>query len=157
MTPALVFFAVATPFCLWAAWTDLRHMKILNVCTGGLFAAFVLVGALALPLDVYGVRLAQAALMLVVGIGLNSTGHMVGGDSNFIAAMAPYVALQDAGVFLMILAAMSLFTVALHRGVGLITPLQPALTGWKSWNAGGKFPFGVTLAASLLAYLTLAL
>lgn len=153
----LLLFLIALPFCIWAAVTDLRSMKILNPCNLGLFMAFVVVGAFLFPLDVYGLRLAQGALMLVVGIVLNATGHMGGGDSKFIAAMAPYIALQDATMFLMLLALMSLVTVGLHRGIGAISPLQPVLAGWKSWNAGGKFPFGVTLSSALLIYLALGI
>ena len=153
----LILFLAALPFCIWAALTDLREMKILNVCNLGLFLAFVVLGAFIFPLDVYGLRLAQGAMMLVVGILLNATGHMGGGDSKFIAAMAPYIALQDATAFLMLLALMSLVTVAVHRVIGAINPLQPALEGWKSWNAGGKFPFGLTLSSTLLTYLALAL
>lgn len=153
----LVLFLIALPFCVWAAWTDLREMKILNPCNAGLFLAFVVAGAFLFPLDVYALRLAQGVLMLAVGMLLNATGHMGGGDSKFIAAMAPFIALQDATMFLMLLAAASLLTVGLHRGLGAITPLQPALTGWKSWNAGGKFPFGVTLASALMVYLAFGL
>lgn len=151
----LVLFLIAAPFCLWAALTDLRDMKILNICNLGLFLAFVAAGPFLFTLDVYGLRLAQGALMLVVGVMLNATGHMGGGDSKFIAAMAPFIALQDTTMFLMLLAATSLLTVALHRGLGAITPLQPALSGWKSWNAGSKFPFGLTLSTALMTYLAL--
>lgn len=153
----IALFLAALPFCIWASITDLREMKILNVCNLGLFMSFVVVGAFIFPLDGYALRLAQAALMLVVGILLNATGHMGGGDSKFIAAMAPFIALQDATVFVMLLAATSLVTVALHRGIGAINPLQPALAGWKSWHAGSKFPFGVTLSLSLIGYLSLSL
>lgn len=155
MSAHLVLFVLALPFCLWAALTDLREMKILNVCNLGLFLAFAVAGPLLFTLDVYGLRMAQGALMLAVGFVLNATGHMGGGDSKFIGAMAPYVAMQDATMFLMLLAAASLVTVALHRGIGTIGPVRPALSGWKSWNAGGKFPFGVTLATTLLAYLAI--
>ncbi|MEM7438978.1 MAG: prepilin peptidase [Pseudomonadota bacterium] len=153
----LALLLAALPFCIWATVTDLREMKILNTCNMGLFLAFVAIGAVIFPLDVYALRLAQGALMLVVGILLNATGHVGGGDSKFIAAMAPFIALQDATVFLMLLAATSLITVGLHRGVGAISPLQPALAGWKSWQVGSKFPFGVTLSAALMAYLALGL
>ncbi|MCP5086825.1 MAG: hypothetical protein GY952_08500 [Rhodobacteraceae bacterium] len=155
LNPAVVLLFVALPFCIWAALTDLRQMKILNVTNMGLFLCFAVVGVFLFPLDQYGLRLSQAALMLVVGILATSFGFMGGGDSKFIAAMAPFIALNDAPEFLFLLAAMSLLTVALHRGVGAVTPLRARLDGWKSWNAGGKFPFGVTLSSTLVLYLVM--
>lgn len=157
----LILFLTALPFCIWAALTDLRHMKIYNKTNLGLFGAFVIVGLgmvgmNMLPLDVFALRIAQGALMLVVGFLLNNFGYMGGGDSKFIGAMAPYIAMQDATKFLMLLAAMALITVVLHRGIGAIAPLQPHLAGWKSWQVSKKFPYGLTLSSALLIYLALA-
>ncbi len=161
ISPALVLLLAATPFCVLAAVTDLRSMKILNTTNIGLFLAFVIVGFVLFalgqfPLNQYGLRLSQAAVMLVAGIILTSLGMMGGGDSKFIAAMAPFIALQDALGFLFLLSALSLLTVALHRGIGAIKPMQASLAGWKSWSAEKrKFPFGVTLGTALFVYLCL--
>ena len=155
ITAAWILFLLALPFCLWAALSDLRHMKIYNKTNLGLFLAFGIAGILLFPLDIYALRLAQAAFMLAFGFLLTSFGYMGGGDSKFLAAMAPYIALQDATKVLMLLAAMSLITVALHRGVGAIPALRGHLAGWGSFNAGGKFPFGVTLGSTLALYLLL--
>ncbi len=154
---ALILLAIALPFCVWAALSDLKQMKILNPTNLGLFLCFVVAGALLFPLDQYGLRLSQAALMLAVGFLMTAFGLMGGGDSKFIAAMAPYVALQDVPAFVFLLAAVSLATVALHRGVGAVSPFKARLAGWKSWDAGGKFPFGVTLSSTLIMYLALQL
>jgi len=156
ISPALVLLLAATPFCVMAAVTDLRSMKILNTTNIGLFLAFVIVGFFLFPIDQYGLRLSQAAVMLVAGFILTSLGMMGGGDSKFIAAMAPFIALQDALGFLFLLSALSLLTVALHRGIGAIKPMQASLAGWKSWSAEKrKFPFGVTLGTALFIYLCL--
>jgi prepilin peptidase CpaA len=155
VSPTMGLLLIALPFCIWAAISDLRHMKIYNKTTLGLFLAFVVVGFFMFPLDVYAPRIAQAALMLAVGFLLTAFGYMGGGDSKFIAAMAPFIALHDATMFLMLLAALSLLTVALHRGIGAIRPLKPYLDNWKSWNVGGKFPYGVTLSTALASYLVL--
>ncbi|MBR9865271.1 MAG: hypothetical protein GYB24_17730 [Rhodobacteraceae bacterium] len=155
LDPTVVLLLIALPFCIWAAISDLRHMKIYNKTTLGLFLAFAVVGLLIFPLDLYALRIAQAALMLAVGFLLTAFGYMGGGDSKFIAAMAPFIALGDATMFLMLLAALSLLTVAVHRGIGAIAALKPYLAGWKSWQVGGKFPYGVTLSASLACYLIL--
>lgn len=156
LSAPLILFLTALPFCIWAALTDLRHMKIYNNTNIGLFLAFTVVGLMIFPLDIYALRIAQGVLMLVVGFLLNNFGYMGGGDSKFIGAMAPYIAMQDATKFLMLLAAMALVTVVLHRGVGAITPLQPHLAGWKSWQVSEKFPYGLTLSSSLLIYLAMS-
>lgn len=156
LSAALILFLTALPFCIWAALTDLRHMKIYNKTNIGLFLAFAIVALMIFPLDIYALRIAQGALMLVVGFLLNNFGYMGGGDSKFIGAMAPYIAMQDATKFLMLLAAMALITVVLHRGIGAIAPLQPHLTGWKSWQVAKKFPYGLTLSSALLIYLAMS-
>lgn len=131
-------------------------MKILNTTNIGLFLCFVVLGPFLFPLEQYGLRLSQGAVMLIAGIILTTAGMMGGGDSKFIAAMAPYIALQDALGFLFLLSALSLITVALHRGIGAIKPMQASLAGWKSWGAERKkFPFGVTLGSALFVYLCL--
>lgn len=152
-SPALVLFLTALPFCIWAALTDLRHMKIYNKTNLGLFLAFVLVGFFLFPWDIYALRIAQGALMLAVGFLLNYIGQMGGGDSKFIGAAAPFIALSDATKFLMLLAVTAIATVILHRGIGAIKPLKPYLSGWKSWQESKKFPYGVTLTSALMIYL----
>jgi len=154
--PALVLLLVALPFSIYAALSDLRSMKIYNKTNIGLFLTFVVVGPFLFPLDEYGLRLSQGAVMMAVGMILTGFGMMGGGDSKFIAAMAPYVAFQNALGFLFLLSVLSLVTVALHRGIGAIKPLQPSLVEWRSWSAEKrKFPFGVTLGATLVLYLAL--
>lgn len=156
ISSALMLFLTATPFSVYAALSDLRSMKIYNKTNLGLFMGFVIVGAYFLPFDQYGLRLSQAAVMFIAGVIMTSFGMMGGGDSKFIAAMAPYIAFQDAFGFLFLLSALSLVTVALHRGIGAIKPLRSSLSGWRSWSAERrKFPFGVTLGSSLILYLAL--
>ncbi len=156
VSAALVLLLIATPFSIYAAVTDLRSMKIYNKCNLGLFFGFLIVGFFVFPLDQYGLRISQAAVMFAVGVVMTNFGMMGGGDSKFIAAMAPYIAFQDALGFIFLLSVLSLVTVALHRGIGAIKPLQPSLAGWRSWSAERrKFPFGVTLGASLVLYLAL--
>ena len=155
-SPALVLLLIAAPFSVYAALSDLRSMKIYNKTNLGLFIGFVVAGVFLFPMEQYGLRLSQAAVMFVAGMIMTSFGMMGGGDSKFIAAMAPYIAFQDALGFLFLLSVLSLVTVAVHRGIGAIKPLQPSLAGWRSWSAERrKFPFGVTLGTSLVVYLAL--
>lgn len=161
---SIALFLAALPFCVIAAVTDLRTMKILNKTNIGLFATFMIVGLFVVPLPEYGIRILQAAVMMAVGIALMATRQMGGGDAKFLAAMAPYIALSDAPKFLMLLSAMALVTLALHRLIGAVPAVRPMLVNFHSWDASqsgkgmkGKFPYGVTLGVSLSIYLALQL
>lgn len=155
-SPEIILLLTALPFSIIAALTDLRSMKIYNWTNLGLFGVFVIVGIFLFPLEQYGLRLSQGAIMLVVGMIISNLGLMGGGDTKFIAAMAPYIVFNDVAAFVFLLSALSLMTVAAHRGIGMIKPLQPQLVNWKSWSAEKrKFPFGVPLGAALVIYLAL--
>ena len=67
-------------------------MRITNQAVLALGAVFIAVGLIAMPFDAYIWRLAQLAIVLVVGIILNAAGAMGAGDSKFIAVAAPFVA-----------------------------------------------------------------
>jgi Flp pilus assembly protein protease CpaA len=59
----------------------MREMRITNQAVLALGAIFLVIGLIALPFDVYLWRLAQLAIVLVVGIVLNAAGAMGAGDS----------------------------------------------------------------------------
>ena len=145
----------ALPICLWVAWSDLARMKIPNLAVLALLAGFAVVGALVLPLPDYGWRWLQAAVMLALGIALNAAGAMGAGDAKFIAAAAPFVALGDLPTVLYLLAGLAILSFLLHRLVR-VSPLRRLVPHWASWDAGNRFPFGLPLAATLVAYLGLA-
>jgi hypothetical protein len=73
-------------------------MRITNQAVLALGAIFLVIGLIALPFDVYLWRLAQLAIVLVVGIVLNAAGAMGAGDSKFIAVAAPFIAQGDAPI-----------------------------------------------------------
>ncbi len=84
-----------------------------------------------------------------------SIGLVGGGDSKFAAAMAPFIALEGILPFIFIIGIMSFVSIVLHKLVGITPGLKTYIKDWDSWNAHGMFPFGVTLATSLVAYLLL--
>ena len=92
---ALWFLPFVLPICFYVAFTDMREMRITNQAVLALGAVFLAVGLIALPFEVYLWRLAQLAIVLVVGIILNAAGAMGAGDSKFIAVAAPFVAQGD--------------------------------------------------------------
>ena len=151
---ALWFLPFVLPICLYVAFTDMREMRITNQAVLVLAAVFVIVGALVLPLPVYGMRLVQMLAVLVVGIVLNSAGAVGAGDAKFAAAAAPFIAAGDLRLLLAILAANLLAAFATHR-LAKHSALRRLAPGWKSWDMGWKFPMGLCLAGTLAIYLVL--
>lgn len=154
---AMWFFPIASVICLYVCFTDLREMRITNQAVIALAASFVLIGPLALPFDVYLWRLLQMVIVLVIGIVLNAAGAMGAGDSKFLAAAAPYVALGDQRLLMGIVAACFLGAFVTHK-IAKHTALRQLAPDWVSWTRGKKkFPAGFAFGFSLIVYLGLGL
>jgi len=151
---AWVFLAAALPLGLYTTWSDLARMKIPNRVTDLLFLCFVVLGFFALPFDAYLWRYANFAGGLALGLAFFAAGAMGAGDSKFIAAAAPYIAVQDLLFTGLIFSAALLGTFVTHRVVGR-TPLKNLAPHWVSWSAGKKYPMGFALSVTLVAYLAL--
>lgn len=155
---ALIFLPFVLPICLWAMVTDLKHMVIKNYAVLALMAGFVVLGLFAFPTwGEYFWRYANFAAVLGIGfllwifpgIGFGA------GDAKFAAAIAPFVAVGDWAVFLMILSATSIIGVILHRLAKRVPVIVNATPEWQSWQEDQAFPWGVSLASALILYLTL--
>jgi len=155
-TTALWFLPFALPICLWAAWSDLKFMKIPNKAVLALFLVFVLIGPFALPLAEYPWRFAHVAVVLVAGFVMNLGGLLGAGDAKFAAAMAAFVPLADLRIFLILFAAVLLAAFATHRAARALPRLRAATADWKSWGAK-DFPMGLALGGALIFYLALGL
>ena len=153
---ALWFLPFAGLAGMWAAWSDLRHMRIPNNCVLTLFGVFIVVGLVALPLEAFLWRLSHLAVVLVIGFVLSSIGVIGAGDAKFAAAMAPFIALGDATVFLILLAGVTLAGFATHRGLARVGPFRAATADWVSWDRSSQFPMGFALGPALIFYLALA-
>lgn len=153
---ALWFLLPAAPICMWAAWSDLATMKIPNRAVLALVGVFAVVGLIVLPLPDYGWRWVALAVVLVAGFLLSSLGLLGAGDAKFAAAMAPFVALPDAGRFLMLLAAVTLAAYVLHRIARAMPAVRDRTPDWVSWTRGRQFPMGLALGPALIFYLALA-
>ena len=153
---ALWFLPFATPIVLWAAYTDLKYMKILNVTAGALALVFLIVGLIALPFDTYLWRLLHLVVVLVIGFLLNLVRLIGGGDAKLMAAIAPFVALPDALRFIFMLAGILIVAFILHRIGSRIGFVRRATPDWKSWDHLA-FPMGTALAGALITYLTTAI
>lgn len=146
----------AAPIALWVAFSDLKQMKIPNQAVMALLLVFLLVGPFVLPLGDWGWRWVNFAVVLIVGFVFSSLGLGGAGDAKFAAAMAPFVAVGDLGPVSILLAAIALATIGIHRLLGRIESFRNAVTEWKSWHSGKKFPMGLPLGLTLIAYLGLA-
>ncbi|EYD77860.1 Type IV prepilin peptidase TadV/CpaA [Rubellimicrobium mesophilum DSM 19309] len=154
---ALAFLLGALAPCAWAAHADLSRMKIPNNAVLLLAAVFAVVGLACLPLEGWtladwGWRWTHLVVVLILGMLLNGAGMMGAGDAKLLAAAAPFVALSDGILALTLFPAMLILCWAVHRLARLTT--GPRLVPeWASWTSGRRFPMGVVIAATLLAYL----
>ena len=154
-TAAMWFFPFVLPICLWVAWTDLSRMKILNVAVITLAVVFLVIGPIALPFDTYLWRFVHLGLTLLLGIVLNMAGAIGAGDAKFVAAAAPFIAVGDVLLVLVIFAACLLAGFVTHRTIKY-TPLRRLAPNWESWTRK-KFPMGLCLGTALAIYLGLGI
>jgi prepilin peptidase CpaA len=152
---ALAFLPFVTPIAFWVAWTDLKWMKIRNQAVLALVAVYLLVGPFVLPLQGWAWGWASLAAVLAVGFVLSSVGLLGAGDAKFAAAMAPFVALGDLTLFMMLFGAVVLLTFVLHRLVRRLPVAHRLAPGWESWTRR-EFPMGIALGPALLIYIALA-
>ena len=152
---AFWFLLGATPIAAWVIWTDLSTMKIPNKAVLALIGVYAVVGALTLPLGVYAWSWLNLVVVLILGFVLSQTGGFGAGDAKFAAAMAPFVALGDVVVMLLLLSGLAVATFLAHRMARLVPAVRHATPGWVSWERR-DFPFGIALAPSLIVYLALA-
>ncbi len=160
---AWIFMPLCLPIALWAIYTDLTELKIKNVAVVALFAGFVVLGLFALPLDEYAWRFSHMAVVLVVGFLLSAIGILGAGDAKFAAAMAPFIALPDAMLVLLIVTMSAFAFMIVHQVAKRIPGVVSATPGWKSWQTGGKglrkqaFPYGVGISTGLIVYMILGI
>ena len=150
------FLIVAVPVGLWVAYTDLSRMKITNAAVLALFAGYVVLGFFALPREAYLWGYVHMIVVLVIGVALNAVGAVGAGDAKFAAAAAPIIATGDIAPLLYLFSLCLLGGWAIHR-ISRMPPLRRLAPEWASWTSGRRFPMGLPLAMTLLAYLGLAI
>ena len=153
-TAALWFLPFVLPICLYVAFTDMKQMRITNQAVLVLTAIFVVLGLFLLPFETYLWHLLSLVIVLVIGIVLNAAGVMGAGDAKFAAAAAPFIAMGDLRLLMMLFMATLLAAAATHRGVKY-TPLRRLAPDWQSWQETKKFPMGLALGTTLGLYLIL--
>ena len=152
---ALWFLPFVTPIALWAAWSDLRYMKIPNAAVLALAGVYLVVGLIALPMDEYLWRLLNLVVVLAIGFLLSVAGLVGAGDAKFAAAMAPFIAREDAGRMLIFFAAVVIAAFVTHRLFQASKAFRRLTSDWKSWD-NKDFPMGIALGSALVFYLVMA-
>lgn len=152
---ALYFLPFIAPIAVWVAWTDLKWMKIQNKAVLALLAVYLVIGFFALPLAVWAWGWVSFAVVLVVGFVMSGAGMLGAGDAKFAAAMAPFVALGDLSLFLMLLGLVVIVTFVAHRVFRRTAVAKRWAPDWESWHRR-EFPMGLALGPALLFYIALA-
>lgn len=151
--PALWFLLTALPFCVWAAFSDLKYMIIPNRLSIIMVAAFMIPGLIFLEPVTLLWHLLASALVLVVGFVMNALRMMGGGDAKFGAAMAPFIFLDSLEEFALTLGLFLFAALISHRIAGRFAALKNLAPDWVSWKAGRNFPMGYAMAGALVWYL----
>jgi prepilin peptidase CpaA len=151
---ALWFLPFVLPISIWVAWSDIKYMKIPNLAVLALFAVFLSIGLVALPLAELPWRLLHLVVILIVGFVISSLGMIGAGDAKFAAAMAPFVAFGDAASMAYLFAATVLAAFITHRIFQRSKAFRKMTPDWKSWD-NKDFPMGFALGGALIIYLVL--
>ena len=149
------FLPFVAPICFWVAWNDMAFMKIPNKAVLALFIVYLVIGPIALPLEMWLWQWLHLVVVLAAGFVLNMLGGLGAGDAKFAAAAAPFVPLSDAGPLMFLLGAITLAAVVTHRSAKYIPAVRGRVPDWASWT-NRKFPMGFPLGGTLLIYLILA-
>lgn len=153
---AMWFLPFILPLCYAVALTDLRGMRIPNWAVDSLGVIFILGGALLMPTWVsYGWQLLHLPVGIALGFLFYAAGAVGAGDAKFAGAAAPFFAIGDLRLLLVIFAAVLLAGFAAHR-IAKHTRLRQLAPHWQSWETGKSFPMGLCLGATLALYLILA-
>lgn len=156
---AAVLLLGALPVCLWASYVDLSRLKIPNRAVLALVGVFAVLGLTlvlsgAWSLSDWAWRWSHLALVLPIGMILNVVWLIGAGDAKLAAAAAPFFAVSDLDVVLWLLP-LALLACWIPHAVAKRTVGPSLAPDWASWTSGKRFPFGLAIAATLLAYLGL--
>jgi len=147
-------FVVLAPLMLLTAYFDLRQLRIPNWLTALTAAAFLPVGLAFLPLPEIGWRYLTGAAFLAAGFLIHMIGKMGGGDIKMLSALAVWIPRGDAMTVLMIFAGTLIVGLI---GILAARKLAPVYAPWLSLQAGARYPMGVSMAATVVIWLYLAI
>lgn len=157
-TGALILLIPMLPIAIWAAYSDLKRLKIRNQTALAMAAVWPALGWLAVPtwtawfwgfgFLAIGFVLAYLAFALL---------RFPGGDGKFAAAISPvFVGANLNDVLLIILGCMLGATLLLQL-VRLIPAVRRSAEEWHAFRHWRIVPFGVALSAMVVVYLVAAI
>lgn len=145
-TTALLILA---PVLAIVAYCDLRYMRIPNALSLIAIAVFVVVSVIAPPADLWP-RVAVAGIVLALGLTAFAFRMIGGGDVKFLSAMMLSVPTSGLLIFANVFSASMLAGIVFVLGMRRIPATQG--WGWKTFGGSQKFPMGISIALSGLAF-----
>lgn len=145
-------YLVMAPILIWAAWTDLRHMRVSNAAV---FAATV-VFALSVPLIGWGeagIRLGMAVAVFAAGFPLFVIRIVRGGDVKTAAALMLFVPAHTYALFAFHFLLTVIAGLVLARVLRLVAAAHadaPAPT-----RAGNRFPISLAVMATGVVHIAM--
>ncbi|SFE10992.1 prepilin peptidase CpaA [Sulfitobacter brevis] len=145
---------IIAPLLVCVILYDMRFMRIPNRLV--LVILVVAVGSLAFSVSLEQIvwRAAAAAVVFVFGLTLFALRLMGGGDVKLLAVLTLLIPTDALAVFALVL------SVGIVAGVVLLMVLRAALknreTGWRGIEDHSRFPLGLSIGLSGLAFLALA-
>ncbi|WP_309664342.1 prepilin peptidase [Tabrizicola sp.] len=154
---ALILLIPVLPIAVWAAWSDLKRMKIPNKAVLALAAVWPLIGWWLVPFDAWLWGFALMAIVLVAGYLLFLTGTFGAGDAKYAAAMAPIFVGADYATVMLLVAACLIGALITHRIMRAIPAVRRLTPEWESWTQRRYFPLGFALSGIVVFYLLAAI
>ncbi|MEM9428212.1 MAG: prepilin peptidase [Pseudomonadota bacterium] len=157
----LVLLAVAFPFLIFSAWTDLRFLRLWNRANLAFALAFLVVAPFLMPFGDIAARVAAALCVGAVLIVLSIFGQFGGGDAKFFGALMLWIAPQDYAPFCVIVAACGLMMPPFFAAAKASPWLRAQTPTWRCWKTRRttwrkkKLPMGVSFASAGVLYLIL--
>jgi prepilin peptidase CpaA len=139
---------------VYAAFSDVFTMKIPNMISIILFAAFFLLAPFVLGINAILWHVLTFAAVLALTFGLFAKGYLGGGDAKLMAVIALWVGLEAIGPYLFYAAmfggAMALLFIG-FRKINLPASWQAQPWLARLHTKGHGIPFGLPLGAAALA------
>jgi prepilin peptidase CpaA len=156
-TDAMILLIPVLPIAIWAAWSDLKRMKIPNTSVLAMAAVWPLLGWFLVPMSAWLWGFALMAIVFVAGFLLYLTGTFGAGDAKFAAAMAGLFVGGNIGEILLIIFLCMIGSLAVHRLLRSLPVVRNATPDWESWTKRRYFPFGLALSSIVVVYLLAAI
>jgi prepilin peptidase CpaA len=156
-TDAMILLIPVLPIAIWAAFSDLKRMKIPNKAVIAMAAVWPLLGWYVVPWQPWLWGFAIMAIVFIAGFLLYLTGTFGAGDAKYAAAMSGMFVGGNIGEILLIVLLCMVGSLAFHRLLRSLPFVRNATPDWESWTRRRYLPFGLTLSAIVLFYLLAAI